>query len=103
MSGGKVTSITNADSPYLATSEDWLILCNTSGGSIIVTLPTPTTANSGKMYTIKKSESSHSVTINAGDGSVMIDDEMSYTDNINNGFEQVVSDGTQYWVISQGH
>jgi hypothetical protein len=100
MSGGKVTSITNADSPYLATSEDWLILCNTSGGSIIVTLPTPTAANSGKMYTIKKSESSHSVTINAGDGSVMIDDEMSYTDNINNGFKQVVSDGTQYWIIT---
>jgi hypothetical protein len=103
MSGGKVTSITDADSPYLATSEDWLILCNTSGGSITVTLPTPSAANSGKMYTIKKTASSNSVTINAGDGSVMIDDAMSHTDNAKNGFDQVVSDGTQYWIITHGH
>jgi hypothetical protein len=103
MSGGKVVTITNADSPYLATSEDWLILCNTSGGSITVTLPTPSAANSGKMYTIKKTASSNSVTINAGDGSVMIDDAMSHTDNAKNGFDQVVSDGTQYWIITHGH
>jgi hypothetical protein len=103
MSGGKVTSITNADSPYLATSEDWLILCDTSGGSITVTLPTPTAANSGKMYTIKKTTMSHSVTINAGDGSVQIDDNTSHSFNQKNGFDQVVSDGTKYWVISEGH
>jgi hypothetical protein len=103
MSGGKVTSITNADSPYLATSEDWLILCDTSGGSITVTLPTPSAANSGKMYTIKKTKSPNQVTINAGDGSVMIDDAMSHTDNAKNGYDQVVSDGTQYWIITHGH
>ena len=103
MSGGKVTSITNADSPYLATSEDWLILCDTSGGSITVTLPTPTASNSGKMYTIKKTTMSHSVTINAGDGSVQIDDNTSHSFNQKNGFDQVVSDGTKYWVISEGH
>jgi hypothetical protein len=103
MSGGKVTSITNADSPYLATSEDWLILCDTNGGSITVTLPTPSAANSGKMYTIKKTKSPNQVTINAGDGSVMIDDAMSHTDNAKNGFDQVVSDGTQYWIITHGH
>ena len=103
MSGGKVTSITNADSPYLATSEDWLILCDTNGGSITVTLPTPTAANSGKMYTIKKTAMSHSVTINAGDGSVQIDDNTSHSFNQKNGFDQVVSDGTKYWVISEGH
>jgi hypothetical protein len=100
MSGGKVTSITNADSPYLATSEDWLILCNTSAGNITVTLPTPTAANSGKMYTIKKTQSSHSVTINAGDGSILIDDTTTHTQNAKNSFHQVVSDGTQYWVIT---
>jgi hypothetical protein len=103
MSGGKVTSITNADSPYLATSEDWLILCDTNGGSITVTLPTPTAANSGKMYTIKKITMSHSVTINAGDGSIQIDDNTSHSFNQKNGFDQVVSDGTKYWVISEGH
>lgn len=103
MSGGKVTSITTADSPYLATSEDWLILCDTTSGSITVTLPTPTAANSGKMYTVKKTASNHSVTINAGDGSILIDDATSHTDNAKNGYDQVVSDGTQYWIITHGH
>jgi hypothetical protein len=100
MSGGKVTSITDADSPYLATSEDWLILCDTDNASITVTLPTPTAANSGKMYTIKKTQSSHSVTINAGDGSILLDDNTTLTRNAKNSFDQVVSDGTQYWVIT---
>jgi hypothetical protein len=100
MSGGKVTSITDADSPYLATSEDWLILCDTDNASITVTLPTPTAANSGKMYTIKKTQSNHSVTINAGDGSILLDDNTTLTRNAKNSFDQVVSDGTQYWVIT---
>jgi hypothetical protein len=100
MSGGKVVTIVHSMSPYLATSEDWLILCNTSGGSITVTLPTPTAANSGKMYTIKKTTSSHSVTINAGDGSILLDDNTTLTRNAKNSFDQVVSDGTQYWVIT---
>jgi hypothetical protein len=103
MSGGKVVTIVHSMSPYLATSEDWLILCDTSGGSITVTLPTPTAANSGKMYTIKKTTMSHSVTINAGDGSIQIDDNTSHSFNQKNGFDQVVSDGTKYWVISEGH
>jgi hypothetical protein len=100
MSGGKVVTIVHSMSPYLATSEDWLILCNTSAGNITVTLPTPTAANSGKMYTIKKTTSSHSVSINAGDGSILIDDTTTHTQNAKNSFHQVVSDGTQYWVIT---
>jgi hypothetical protein len=103
MSGGKVVTIVHSMSPYLATSEDWLILCDTSAGNITVTLPTPTAANSGKMYTIKKTTSGHSVTVNAGDGSVQIDDNTSHSFNQKNGFDQVVSDGTKYWVISEGH
>ena len=101
MSGGKVTSVIHADSPYLATSEDWLILCNTSGGSITVTLPTPTVSNSGKMYTVKKTTSNHSVTVNSGDGSILIDDSTTHTQNAKNSFHQFVSDGTQYWIITQ--
>jgi hypothetical protein len=81
LGSGKVVNITNADSPYLATYDDWLILCNTSGGNVTVTLPQPTEANKGKMYVVKKTESAHQVTINAGDGSVLIDDATSHSDN----------------------
>jgi hypothetical protein len=103
LGSGKVVNITNADSPYIAKYDDWLILCNTSGGNITVTLPTPTQANKGKMYVVKKTSASHQVTINAGDGSVLIDDATSHSDNAKNGYDQVVSDGTQYWIITHGH
>jgi hypothetical protein len=103
LGSGKVVTITNADSPYLPTYDDWLILCNTASGSITVTLPTPTAANKGKVYVVKKTASSHNVTINAGDGSVLIDDDTSHTENAKNGYDQVVSDGTQYWILSEGH
>jgi hypothetical protein len=55
------------------------------------------------MYVIKKTQSSHNVTINAGDGSVLIDDATSHTDNAKNGYDQVMSDGSQYWIITHGH
>jgi hypothetical protein len=103
LGSGKIVTITNSDSPYLATYDDWLILCNTTGGSITVTLPTPTQANKGKVYVVKKTVSSNSVTINAGDGNVLIDDDTSHTQNQKNGYDQVVSDGTQYWVLTHGH
>ena len=102
LGSGKVVNIDNTDSPYSATYDDWLILCDTTSGNITVTLPDPTN-NSGKMYVIKKTQSSHNVTINAGDGSILIDDATSHTDNAKNGFDQVVSDGTQYWIITHGH
>jgi hypothetical protein len=103
LGSGKIVTITNANSPYLPTYDDWLILCNTASGSITVTLPTPTAANKGKVYVVKKTTSSHNVTINAGDGSVLIDDDTSHTQNQKNGYDQVVSDGTQYWVLTHGH
>jgi hypothetical protein len=103
LGSGKVVNITNADSPYLATYDDWLILCDTTGGSITVTLPTPTQANKGKMFVVKKTASSNQVTINSGDGSVLIDDDTSHTQNQKNGYDQVVSDGIQYWVLTHGH
>jgi hypothetical protein len=103
LGSGKVVNITNADSPYIATYDDWLILCDTSGGSVTVTLPTPTQANKGKMFVVKKTAAANQVTINAGEGGVLIDDATSHTDNAKNGYDQVVSDGTQYWVLTHGH
>jgi hypothetical protein len=52
---------------------------------------------------VKKTAASHNVTINSGDGSVLIDDDTSHTENAKNGYDQVVSDGSQYWILSEGH
>jgi len=102
LGSGKVVNIDDTDSPYSATYDDYLILCDTTSGNITVTLPDPTN-NSGKMYVIKKTQSSNSVTINAGDGSILIDDATSHTSNAKNGYDQVISDGTQYWILTHGH
>jgi hypothetical protein len=102
LGSGKVVNIDDTDSPYLAVYDDWLIICDTTNGNVTVTLPTPSAANKGKMFLVKKTTASHNVTINAGDGSVLIDDQTSITDNAKNGFDEVVSDGTQYWIIGEG-
>ena len=102
LGSGKVVNIDDTDSPYSAVYDDWVIICDTTNGDVTVTLPTPTASNKGKMFIIKKTQSSHNVTINAGDGSVLIDDVTSVTDNAKNGFDEVVSDGTQYWIIGEG-
>jgi len=52
---------------------------------------------------VKKTTASHRVTINAGDGSILIDDDTSHTANAKNSYDQVVSDGTQYWILTHGH
>jgi hypothetical protein len=103
LGSGKVVNLTNADSPYIATYDDWLILCNTSGGNVTVTLPQPTEANKGKMYVVKKTTASHSVIINGGEGAVLFDDAVGHSFSQKNGYDQVVSDGTQYWIITHGH
>ena len=102
LGSGKVVTIDNTDSPYTPTYDDWLILCDTSGGSIDVVLPDPTN-NSGKMYVIKKIDASNQIDITAGDGSILIDDATTHSSNAKNGYDQVVSDGTQYWIITHGH
>jgi len=61
------------------------------------------TTDSHKFVLKKKTDASNQVTINAGDGSVLIDDATSHSDNAKNGYDQVVSDGTQYWIITHGH
>jgi len=102
LGSGKVVNIDNTDSPYSPTYDDYLILCDTTSGNITVTLPDPTN-NSGKMYVIKKTQSTNSITINAGDGSILIDDATSHTSNAKNGYDQVISDGSQYWILTHGH
>jgi len=102
LSGGKVVSITDADSPYTASVNDWMIICDTAMGAISVVLPDPT-GLSGKHFIIKKVSPSNQVDITAGDGSINLDGSTTHSNNANNGFDWFVCDGTSYWLISEGH
>jgi hypothetical protein len=93
-------NIVNVNTNYQVTNEDWMMVCNTSGGNITITLPNATT-NKGKMFLIKKISSSHSVII-ATDGGT-IDGSATHSFNQNNGYDELVSDGTNYLIIGEGH
>lgn len=95
-SGNIVTKTAN----YTATKEDWMIVCDTNGGSITITLPDATT-NKGKMFVVKKVNSNHSVTIATEGG--LIDGSATHSQTNNHSFDQLVSDGTNYLIISEGH
>ena len=97
LSGGKIIT-TNTN--YQATKDDWLIVCDTSGGAITITLPDATFYPS-KMFTIKKVSSNHSVTINTDGG--LIDGNPNHSQTNNHSFDTLVSDGTNYLIISEGH
>jgi hypothetical protein len=98
LSGGGVKTVTTN---YDATKDDWLILCDTTAGSITINLPDPSGLQ-GKHWVIKKTASPHSVII-ATITTAKIDGGDSHTDNQLNGFDWVACDGTNFYIISEGH
>jgi hypothetical protein len=93
-------NIVSKTANYTATKEDWMIVCNTSGGNITITLPNATT-NKGKMFVVKKVNSGHRVTIGTEGG--LIDGSATHDQTSNHSWDQLVSDGTNYHIISEGH
>jgi hypothetical protein len=83
------TTLTNANS---------VVLVNASGGSRTMTLPTPTT-NRGKIFNIKKIDSSLNTVILAAPMGVTIDG--SATRTLSNQYDSImaVSNGTNYFLI----
>lgn len=74
---GTVKNIVTKSSAYTATTTDDTILCNTSGGSITISLPKASSAT-GLVLTIKKINTANSVTIDP-DLSELIDGAATYT------------------------
>jgi hypothetical protein len=95
--GGNVIEIDNTDSPYTSLYDDYLIVCDMTG-NISVILPNPS-ANKGKIFVVKKLGSPHTITVTAGDGSILIDTSTSHTITNNKEAHQFISTGTQYYVI----
>lgn len=93
LSGGSTQTVT---ANYTTTADDWLILCDTTAGSITITLPIPV---SGKHYIFKKIAAAHSMIIDTADSS-LIDGNATHTNNANNGFEWITNNGTNYYIIS---
>lgn len=98
LSGGKIVELDNTDSPYTATYDDHLIVCDNSLGDVDVVLPTPST-NKGKVFVFKKLGSNHHINVTAGDGSIYIDDALTYQLSNDKQSAHLISSGTKYYVI----
>lgn len=83
---------------YTATDSDAVILCDASGGAFTVTLPTAV-GISGKVYRIKKIDSSaNAITIDA-DGSETIDDSTTRVLSSQYDAITIISDGSEWWIL----
>ena len=95
--GGNVIEINATNSPYTCVYDDYLIVCDMTA-NISVVLPNPST-NQGKIFVVKKIGNPHTITVTAGDGSILIDSSTSHTITNNKEAHQFISTGTQYYII----
>ena len=82
---------------YTLTSADSYILADATSGSITITLPA-VSGISGRIYTIKRTDSSANTVTIDGNASETIDDQTTQTlsqyDTI-----KIICDGTEWWII----
>lgn len=89
-------SITSADSPYSAGSEE-LILVDASSGDVTVNLPSAGSVTH-KVMSIKRTDSSDNIVTVDGNGTEVIEDEETKTLKQFDAM-RIASDGTQWWII----
>lgn len=97
LDGGLAVPVAAKTANYTATKEDYVILCDASGGAFTVTLPVGL-VEPGRSYHIKKTDSSaNAVTIDAA-GSETIDGDL--TVGISAQYESLllISDGSNWHV-----
>lgn len=89
-------SRTTKTADYIATSNDEIILCNSSSGEITITLPT---SIDGKSYVIKKIDSSGNGVIVSANGAETIDG--SSTQDIYDQYTSlhIIGDGSNWYII----
>ena len=99
--GGTVSivSITSADSPYNLPTSETALLVDSTAGLVTVNLPTPSLAT-GVLYYVKNTAGADVNRVRVLVSTGRIDDE-TYID-LDNDFSAVtlVSDGTNYYIIS---
>jgi len=92
-------AIDSADSPFTVQASDYIVLVDSAGGAVDISLPSAvTTANRRFIIKDKGSASSNAVTVSASSGKIDGFGSVS----IGNSFATlpVFSDGSNYWVIT---
>lgn len=96
-----IVIITSADSPYtpgVTYGDDLAIMCNCSGGAIIVNLPT-SVGNAGRVYRIKKTDSSMNAVTIVPSGTEKIDNVSGKTISNENDSYSLQSDNSNWRAV----
>lgn len=96
--GGGNVAVTSKTTTYTITTSDAVVLCSASGGAFTVTLPTAV-GNTGKIFHIKKTDSSANAVTIDGDGSETIDGAATKAVQIQYQSFTLVSDGTNWSIL----
>lgn len=92
-----VKRLTSADSPYTVNSNDSILICNTSGGSITINLM-PALEWEQKLLIVKKISASNTVTVDA-DGTDLIDGAATDAFTTNYTARRYVSEGGAIHIV----
>jgi hypothetical protein len=77
-----------------------VILANATSGSVTISLPSAA-GIAGKQYSIKKIDGSANAVVVDPNGAETVDGAPTYSLAAQNDFVTVISDGTNWWIISR--
>lgn len=95
---GFSSAIASKSANYTATADDFTLLVDASGGNKTITLPAAS-GNTGKIYVIKKTDSSGNTVTIDGDGSETIDGATTKVISTQYVSFMIQCDGSNWWVI----
>lgn len=98
--GGGNLAVTSKTANYTVTTSDAIILCDSSGGAFTLTLPAAS-GNTGKVFQIKKTDSSFLAVTIDGDGSETIDGATTTTVNTEGETLRIVCDGSNWQILER--
>ncbi len=98
LKGSMGVAVVSKTANYTATVNDYVILVDASGGAVTITLPAASTV-SGRLYNIKKTDSSANAVILDGNAAETVDGSATISTTTQYQSFTVVCDGTQWWVI----
>lgn len=94
-----MVAITDADSPYTVDLDIAnVLICDDTSGAITLNLPAAASNTHRTLY-VKKISASNSVTLD-GSGAETIDNAATLTLSTQYNYVRIVSDGSEWWVIS---
>lgn len=95
---GFIAGLVTKTGAYTATAADYTIICNASGGAFTITLPAAA-SHTGRIYHIKKIDSSVNAVTVDGNVSETIDDGLTAVLTVQYESITIQSDGSEWWIL----